>query len=112
VVAFAVTQRNKELGIRIALGAGKKDIYRAVLGFSMRPVTVGLLIGLVITLGSISAVAQLFQDGSFQEFSLYIYDPITYAVAAILLAAAALSAMLVPARRATRVDPMAALRCE
>ena len=111
VVAFAVTQRNKELGIRIALGAGKKDIYRTVLSSGMRPVIVGLLIGLVITLVTTSTFADVFRNGSFREFTLYINDPITYAIAAILLAAAALSAMLVPARRATRVDPMAVLRC-
>ncbi len=112
VVAFAVAQRNKELGIRIALGAGKKDIYRAVLSFSARPVAVGLLIGLVTTLGTTSTIAQAFRDGMFGEFTLYVQDPITYAIAAILLVAAALAAMLIPARRATRVDPILALREE
>lgn len=112
MVAFAVTQRNKELGIRIALGAGKKDIYRAVLSSSVRPVAVGLLMGLALTLGVTVAAARVFQTGPFGEFTLYIQDPITYASAAILLAVAALSAMLVPARRATRVDPLLALREE
>jgi len=112
VVAFAVARRNKELGIRIALGAGKIDIYRAVLSFSVRPVAVGLLIGLVTTLGTTSTIAQTFRDGMFGEFTMYVQDPITYTIAAILLAAAAFAAMLVPARRATRVDPMSALREE
>jgi hypothetical protein len=112
VVAFAVAQRNKELGIRIALGAAKKDIYRAVLSFSARPVAVGLLIGLVTTLGTTSTIAQTFRVGMFGELTLYVQDPITYAIAAILLGSAALAAMLIPARRATRVDPIAALRSE
>jgi predicted permease len=112
VVAFAVTQRNKELGIRVALGARKEDIYRAILSSGMRPVAVGLLIGLVATLSTKSAVAHVLREGWFQEFTLYIHDPIIYAVTAILLAVAALAAMLIPARRATRVDPMIALRME
>src|SRR5262249_49649631 len=59
VVAFAVSQRAKEIGIRIALGAQKKDIYRAVLGSSGRPVAAGVLIGLVVTVATFSAVAPL-----------------------------------------------------
>ena len=109
VVSFAVSQRAKEMGIRIALGAGKKDIYRAALGPAGRPVAIGLLIGLVISLGTTSAAARFFQN---RPYSLDTGAPITYAIAAILLAAAALLAMLIPARRATLVDPMAALREE
>jgi ABC-type antimicrobial peptide transport system permease subunit len=109
VVSFVVAQRTKEMGVRIALGAKGRDIYRAVLGSSMRPVVVGLLIGLAITLGATSAAAKAFGA---QPITLDFKDPLAYAMTAGLLAAAALVAMLIPARRATRVDPMMALRDE
>jgi len=109
VVSFVVAQRTKEMGIRIALGAKGRDVYRAVLGSGMRPVVVGLLIGLVITLGTASAAAKVF---AVRPITLDVKDPLVYAMTAILLAAAALVAMLIPARRATRVDPMMTLREE
>jgi ABC-type antimicrobial peptide transport system permease subunit len=109
VVAFAVSRRTKEMGIRIALGASSKDIYRAVLGASGRPIAIGLLIGLAISVATWSAVAPLLRDA---EFIVNVLDPIIYAMTAILLVGAALAAMLGPARRATRVDPMMALRDE
>ena len=99
----------KEMGVRIALGAKGRDIYRAVLGSSMRPVVVGLLIGQVIALGAASAAAKAFGA---RQITLDFQGPLVYAMTAILLAAAALFAMLIPARRATRVDPMMALREE
>jgi predicted permease len=109
VVAFAVTQRTKEMGIRIALGAKKKDIYRVILMTSGRPVAVGLLIGLAFTVATFSAMGPLLRSTS---ITVNIQDSLAYAISAILLVAAALAALLVPARRATRVDPMAALREE
>src|SRR5206468_7562503 len=66
VVAFAVSQRTKEMGIRLALGATKKDIYQSILGTSSRPVALGLLLGLGITMATCSAIAELL---SHQEFS-------------------------------------------
>ncbi len=109
VVAFAVSQRTKEMGIRLALGAQKKDIYRAVLGSSGRPIAIGLLIGLAFTVATFSAVAPLLRNA---QFTFNVREPLSYALTAILLAGVALSAMLIPARRATKVDPMVALRCE
>jgi len=109
VVSFVVTQRTREMGIRIALGAKGRDIYRAVLGSGMRPVVVGLLVGLAITLGAVSAAAKAFGA---RPITLDFKDPLVYAMTAILLTAAALVAMLIPARRATRVDPMMTLREE
>jgi ABC-type antimicrobial peptide transport system permease subunit len=97
------------MGIRIALGAKGRDIYRGVLGSSMRPVVVGLLVGLAITLVAASAAAKAFGA---QPITLDFKDPLAYAMTAILLATAALVAMLIPARRATRVDPMMVLRDE
>jgi ABC-type lipoprotein release transport system permease subunit len=109
VVATAVNRRTKEMGIRIALGAQNKDIYHAVLRSSGRPVVIGLLIGLAVTAATVSSVAPLSRNVGFTVNAL---DPISYALTAILLAGVALSAMLVPARRATRVDPMTVLRDE
>jgi len=109
VVAFAVSQRTRELGVRIALGAQERDIYRAVLGSSGRPTALGLLIGLVSTAAAFSRVAPLLVNA---EFTVNVLDPIIFAMTTVLLAAVALAAMLVPARRATRVDPMKVLRCE
>jgi len=109
VVSFAVSQRVRELGIRIALGARSPDIYGAILGSSGRPVAVGLLIGLGLTVASASALAQILRNA---PLAVKIHDPINYAIAAFLMATVALAAMLAPARRATKVDPMAALRNE
>src|SRR5215510_13799767 len=109
VVAFAVSRRTKEMGIRLALGAEKKDIYRAVLGTSGRPVALGLLIGLVAAVTLFSTLTPLLGG---KEFTVIVRDPVSYAITAILLAGAALSAMLIPARRATRIDPMMVLRDE
>jgi len=109
VVSFAVTQRAKELGIRIALGASSQDIYRSVFMSSGRPAAVGLLIGLTLTVTVFSALAPLLRN---IEFVVNVHDPIIYVITTILLAGAALAAMLRPARRATRVDPVLALREE
>jgi predicted permease len=109
VVAFAVSQRTKEMGIRLALGATKKDIYQSILGTSSRPVALGLLLGLAITVATCSAIAQLLRN---QEFSFDVAEPTAYAATAVLLACVAVTAMLIPARRATKVDPMVALREE
>ncbi len=109
VVAFAVSRRAKEMGIRLALGAHSLDIYCAILRSSGRPVVVGLLIGLALTVAAFSALAPLVQN---EEIMVNIWDPFIFAVSAVSLAAAALAAMLGPARRATKIDPMAALRQE
>lgn len=109
VVAFAVGQRKKEIGIRLALGAQKRDIYQAVLGSSGRPIVVGVLAGLALTVAAFSALAPQLRA---VEFIINARDPVAYLTTAILLAAVALAAMLLPARRATRVDPMLVLRDE
>jgi ABC-type antimicrobial peptide transport system permease subunit len=109
VVSFAVSQRTKEVGIRLALGAQKKDIYQAILGTSGRPVGIGLLIGLATTVAAWSAITPLMRS---QEFTFNAEEPIGYAVTAVLLAGVSLTAMLIPARRATKVDPMVVLRYE
>ena len=109
IVSFAVAQRTKEIGVRIALGAENIHIYGAILGSSARPVALGLLIGLGLTAAASSALSQILRTA---PLAVNLRDPKNYAITAFLMAAVALAAMLAPARRATKVDPMTALRFE
>jgi ABC-type antimicrobial peptide transport system permease subunit len=104
-MAYGVTQRTREIGIRIALGATRGAVLRLILGQGMRAVGIGLACGLAGAL-IVSRVlrASLFGIGG--------NDLVSYGVASLLLAAAAALASWLPARRATRVDPMIALRSE
>jgi predicted permease len=110
VVSFAVSQRTKELGIRIALGARPQDIYGNVLKTGARPIVMGLLIGLSLAWVMASALARSILQ--IAPIKLDPLDPLAFVGAAALLAVVALAAMLGPARLATRVDPMMALREE
>jgi putative ABC transport system permease protein len=105
VMAFAVTQRQQEIGIRMAIGAQGEDILRMILRGGLRLVAVGIAVGLI---GSL-ALTRLLQS---QLFGISAYDPVTFAGIAGLLAIVAIAACLFPALRATRVDPMIALRAE
>ena len=105
VVAYSVSQRTREIGIRTALGATRRDILSLVLGHGMRLAAAGVVIGSILALG----VARLLSS---QLFGVGAGDPPTYAAIAALLAAVALVASWLPARRAARVDPMVALRTE
>jgi putative ABC transport system permease protein len=105
VVAWNVTQRTREIGIRQALGAKSEDVVRLVVGQGMRAVLLGLGLGLA---GSL-VVARTLQS---MLFEVSAFDPWTFALVAVLLALVAMLACLVPARRATKVDPMTALRAE
>jgi ABC-type antimicrobial peptide transport system permease subunit len=109
VVAFAVSRRTKEMGIRLALGARPSDIYRAVLWASGRPVAVGAALGLALTTAAFSALARIARN---PEFAVDVWDPIVFVSAPALLVAAALLAMLGPAKRATKIDPITTLRQE
>ncbi len=108
-VSFAVNQRTKELGIRVALGARKLDIVREVLLSGGKPVAVGLLVGLWL---SVAAAVGLRQSVGGTPLRLDTADPLVYFGAALLLAAAAVAAMLGPARRGAKSDPLEALRCD
>jgi len=105
VMSYSVAQRTREIGIRMALGASRRDVLRLALGQGMRLVLFGVAIGTAASL----AVARVMKS---LLFGLSATDPVTYAGVASLLAIVALLACWIPARRATKVDPMIALRCE
>jgi ABC-type antimicrobial peptide transport system permease subunit len=105
VVSYSVTQRVRELGIRMALGAQPVDVLRQVLREGMQLVAWGLLFGWVGAFYSTRGVAKLL-------FGVRTTDLTTFAGVSALFAAVALLACYVPARRATRIDPMLALRVE
>jgi len=105
VMAYTTTQRRHEIGIRVALGAGARDVLGLVVGQGMRLVAIGLAIGLF-------GAWMLSRVLSAQLFEVTARDPLTYVTVATLLGAVALTASYLPARRALRVDPMTALRSE
>jgi predicted permease len=105
VMAYAVEQRTREIGIRVALGAGSGDVSRMVLGQGMKLALLGVGLGL-------SAALVLTQLMKRLLFGVLAADPPTYAAIALFLTLVALLACWIPARRATRVDPMIALRSE
>lgn len=104
-VAYTVEQRTSEIGVRMALGAQAMDVLRLVVRQGMNPVILGLIIGLAATF----AVGRLIAA---QLYQISPHDPFLLAAAAIVLSVAALFACLIPARRATLVDPIQALRSE
>lgn len=105
VMAYSVSQRTNEIGIRIALGAGKSSIFRLVVGQAMSLVGISLLVGLV---GAFAATRLL----NSLLFGVGAADPATFVGIVLLVSAVAFLASWLPARRATRVDPIIALRAE
>ena len=105
MMSFAVAQRTREIGIRIALGANRGGVVRLVLREAMRLAVVGVIIGGLVAAALSRAMASLL-------FGVGARDPATFAVAAIVLAAVAFAATLLPARRAASVDPATALRAD
>lgn len=105
MVSYAVVQRTHEVGVRMALGARGTDVLRLILRQSVRPVAAGMLAGFVVS----AAVSRLLSSLLFGISSL---DPLAFAGVSLFLMSVALAACYVPARRATRLDPMVALRYE
>ena len=105
VVSYAVALRTQEIGIRMALGAKRDDISRMVLRFGVRMSLIGVTVGLVAAFGLARTMAGLL-------FQTSTADPPTFSIVPLLLMAVAILACWVPARRATRVDPLVALRTE
>jgi predicted permease len=105
VMAYSVSQRTSEIGIRIALGAGKSSIFRLVVGQAMTIVAISLAIGLVGALAATRLLNSLL-------YGVGASDPITFIAIVLLVSVVAFLAAWLPARRATRVDPVVALRAE
>jgi len=114
VVSYAVVRRTREIGIRMTLGARAGDVLKQILRQSMRPVMVGMVPGIVAS----SAASRLLSirmgqaEGSSLLFGLSSLDPWAFGGVSLFLTAVALLASYIPARRATKVDPMVALRYE
>src|SRR5690606_36886881 len=105
VAAYSTVQRTSEIGIRIALGARRIEIARLVLSQILRPSLVGLI-------GGIAAAAALSRVIAANLFGIDAVDPGTYTSAGVVLVAVALGASWIPARRATVIDPLTAVRHE
>ena len=105
VIGTAVTQRVPEIGVRLALGATPRTVQRMILGQGLRLTTIGIAIGTVATYFLVKLLSSAI-------YGVSVRDPLTFAVAIALLATCALLAAWLPARRALRIDPVAALRAD
>jgi putative ABC transport system permease protein len=103
VLAYSVTQRTQEIGIRMALGADRSQVLRVVLGQALGMVGIGLAVGIAASIGLTRLMSSLL-------YGVSPIDPRTYIGMSLLLATVAMVASYLPARRATRVDPLVALR--
>jgi putative ABC transport system permease protein len=104
-MAYSVSRRTREFGVRVALGATSGAVLRMVLGQGMRTILIGVSIGIVGSIALTKTVSSLL-------FGVTATDPVTFGGVTVFLVAVAMLACYIPARRATKVDPMVALRSE
>jgi putative ABC transport system permease protein len=105
VLAYSVSQRTNEIGIRMALGAGQSNIFRLIVGQAMTLVAVSIVLGLIGAFGATRLINSLL-------YGVSAWDPMTFVVIVVLIATVAFLAAWLPARRAAQVDPVVALRTE
>jgi len=104
-MAYSVGRRTREIGIRMAVGARPEAVVRQVLAHALRLVAAGVLLGAAVAAFLMRLIASQIKDVS-------PYDGWTFSLVALLLGGVALAAAFLPARRASRIDPLAALRCD
>jgi len=105
LIAYVVTLRTHEIGIRLALGATREKVFFELIGQGAQLVFAGLIVG-------VAGAVALRKLASTFIFGVTAGDPLTYLIAALTFSAVALAAVIIPARRASRIDPTSALRCE
>ena len=105
VLSYSVSQRTQEIGVRVALGAGRSDILRLVVGHGLLLAAIGIGAGLALSAAAMPLARSLL-------YKVSPFDPLTFSAVATFLVMVAFLASYVPARRATRVDPVGALRGE
>ena len=105
VMSYLVTQQTREIAIRVAVGAESGNIFKLIVSHGLKLTLAGVAAGLAISLALTRFVHTMF-------YGIRVYDPVTFAAVAITLTLVAVAACVIPARRAMRVDPMTALRCE
>ena len=105
LINYSVAQRRQEIGVRVALGAGRREIYRLVMKDALKLIVAGLVIGLAAALPGARLLGT-------QLYGVTPGDPLTYGAIMTLLLIVGIAATLLPARRAARVDPIVALRAD